>query len=74
MPPLVVPLAPPDGDVILPLQSLVDGIYTRSRYDRLIDYGTAPESLLSLEEQNWLKSQLEKRSTENPVPQEPYDS
>ena len=63
MPPLVVPLAPPDGDVVLPIQSLVDAIYTRSRYDRLIDYGAPPDSMLSLEEQNWLKSQLEKPST-----------
>jgi len=62
MPPLIVPLAPPDGDVVLPLQSLIDAIYARSRYDRLFDYSTPPESSLSLEEQNSLKSQLEKPS------------
>ena len=38
LPEIAVPLAPPDDDLPLPLQPLVDAIYARSRYEVDIDY------------------------------------
>jgi hypothetical protein len=39
LPPIPIPLAPPDPDLSLALQPLVQSVYARSRYDRDIDYG-----------------------------------
>jgi len=38
LPSLAIPLAPPDPDIPLALQPLVEAIYARSRYERDIDY------------------------------------
>jgi hypothetical protein len=38
LPECAIPLVPPDADLGLPLQSLVDAIYARSRYEVDIDY------------------------------------
>lgn len=39
LPEISIPLVPPDDDVRLAIQPLVDAIYERSRYDADIDYG-----------------------------------
>jgi hypothetical protein len=54
LPVLLVPLAPPDADVPLNLQPLIDGIYARSRYYREIDYRQALQPPLSTAEAEWL--------------------
>jgi hypothetical protein len=38
LPPIPIPLLAPDPDISLDLQPLVEAIYSRSRYDRDIDY------------------------------------
>jgi len=38
LPEIRIPLAPPDSDISLPLQPLVDAVYAYSRYDKDIDY------------------------------------
>ena len=38
VPEIAVPLLPPDSDVQIPLQPMIDAIYARSQYDRDIDY------------------------------------
>lgn len=54
LPEIAVPLAPPDDDLSLPLQPLVDAIYARSRYEVDIDYGRLLEPPLSPDELGWL--------------------
>jgi hypothetical protein len=58
LPPLTVPLAPPDPDISLALQPLVDAIYARSRYGRDIDYRRPLTPPLSAAEQAWLDERL----------------
>ena len=58
LPPLTVPLAPPDPDISLALQPLVDAIYARSRYVRDIDYRRPLTPPLSAAEQAWLEERL----------------
>jgi len=61
LPPLTVPLAPPDPDISLDLQPLVDAIYARSRYDRDIDYRRPLTPPLTPAEQAWLDDRLRDR-------------
>jgi len=61
LPALPVPLAPPDADVSLPLQPLVDGIYERSRYAREIDYRQPLRPPLPSDDIAWLQSQFTER-------------
>jgi hypothetical protein len=57
--PLVsVPLLPPDADVSLALQPLVDAVYARSHYERDIDYHQALRPPLTPEESAWLEERL----------------
>jgi hypothetical protein len=60
LPPLTVPLLPPDPDISVALQPIVDAIYARSRYARDIDYRRPPPPL-SAAEQAWLDEQLRQR-------------
>jgi Protein of unknown function (DUF4058) len=63
LPPLTVPLAPPDPDISLDLQPLVDAIYARSRYERDIDYRRPLTPPLPPAEQAWLDERLRERPT-----------
>ncbi len=63
LPPLTVPLAPPDPDITLALQPLVDAIYARSRYARDIDYRRPLAPPLSAAEQAWLDERLREQQT-----------
>ncbi len=53
-----MPLAPPDPDVPLALQPLIDAVYARSRYDMDIDYRERLRPPPSAEEAAWLKKHL----------------
>ena len=63
LPPLTIPLAPPDPDVCVALQPLVDAIYARSRYERNIDYLQPLSPPLGAAEQAWLDERLRERPT-----------
>jgi hypothetical protein len=63
LPPLTVPLSPPDPDISVALQPLVDAIYARSRYSRDIDYRQPLVPPLSASEQAWLDERLRERPT-----------
>lgn len=58
--PVRVPLEPPDPDVTLDLQLLVNAIYERAHYESDIDY-RRPSSLLSAREEAWLKEHLRRK-------------
>jgi hypothetical protein len=58
LPAIPVPLAPPDADVPLSLQPLIDGVYERSRYARELDYGQALRPPLSAADSEWLQAAL----------------
>jgi hypothetical protein len=57
LPPIPVPLAPPDPDLRLDLQPMIEAIYQRSRYARSIDYSRPLTPPLSREESAWLERQ-----------------
>jgi hypothetical protein len=57
-----VPLAPPDRDVPLPLQPLIEAVQARSRYDRDIDYRQPLRPALNAQEAAWLKTRLRGRT------------
>src|SRR5438876_8974540 len=46
LPPLPVPLAPPDPDITLSLQPLVEVVYARSHYEHDIDYRQPPHPVV----------------------------
>src|SRR2546422_629315 len=58
LPPIPIPLAPPDPDLHFELQPLVDAVYARSRYGRELDYTTALRPAFSAEEAAWLAERL----------------
>ena len=60
LPSIPIPLAPPDADISLNLQPLIETIYTRSRYARDIDYRQPLSPPLSSEEAAWLAKRLQK--------------
>jgi hypothetical protein len=62
LPPIPVPLAKPDPDILLSLQPLIDTIYQRFRYGRSIDYARELTPPLSPEEAAWCRQQLQARS------------
>jgi hypothetical protein len=59
LPRISIPLAPPDADIPLSLQPLIDTIYARSQYDADIDYRQALQPPLSTNEfafvEDWLR-------------------
>jgi hypothetical protein len=59
--PIPIPLAPPDADVSLDLQPLVEAIYARSRYERDVDYRQPLNPPLSQAEAAWLEERLRER-------------
>jgi len=54
LPETAIPLVPPDDDVKLAIQPLVDAIFARSRYEADIDYGRRLEPPLGKEEARFL--------------------
>jgi hypothetical protein len=58
LPPIPIPLAPPDPDISLDIQPFVHAIYARSRYERDIDYRQPIHPPLSPAEAAWLEERL----------------
>jgi hypothetical protein len=62
LPVVPVPLSYPDPDVALDLGGLLRQVYRNARYERLVDYRSAPPPPeLSAEEAAWLDAQLRER-------------
>jgi hypothetical protein len=62
LPNLRIPLAPPDEDVSLPLQPMIDAIYDRSRYGVEIDYRQPCHPPLAPACVEWLQQRLSEAS------------
>jgi len=62
LPSIPIPLAPPDADISLDIQPMVEAIYTRSRYERDIDYRRPLHPPLSTADAVWLEERLRLRS------------
>lgn len=62
LPTIPVPLSPPDKDIRLDLQSLIAAVYSRSRYDRRLDYTRPLQPALTEQESAWLAEQLRIRT------------
>jgi hypothetical protein len=56
--PIPIPLAPPDPDLSLALQPLIEAVYDRSRYARDIDYARPLNPALDDKETAWLAQRL----------------
>jgi hypothetical protein len=61
LPSLPIPLAPPDADISLDIQPLVEAIYARSRYERDIDYRRPLSPPLGTADAAWLDARLRKQ-------------
>jgi len=61
LPPIPIPLLPPDPDISLDLQPFVAAIYARSRYERDIDYRRPLQPPLTPPEQAWLEERLRRQ-------------
>jgi hypothetical protein len=59
LPSFPVPLAKPDPDIFLDLQTMIDSIYQRSRYERSIDYSKPLSPPLDDATTAWLEKQLQ---------------
>jgi hypothetical protein len=59
LPQLPIPLATPDPDITIALQPLIDAVYARSHYDRLIDYQQPLNPPLTVNESQWLLERME---------------
>jgi hypothetical protein len=62
LPIIPIPLAQPDTDVPLDLQSLIAAVFARSHYDRDLDYSQPLKPAFTEEESAWLAEQLRTRS------------
>ena len=58
LPEIPIPLAKPDPDLSLNLQSLLDTIYRRFRYEQSINYATELTPPLTADETAWWRQQL----------------
>jgi hypothetical protein len=63
LPTIHIPLLPPDPDIPLSLQPLLEKIYSRSRYDRDIDYRQPLHPPLNPAEAAWLEQRLRQEQT-----------
>lgn len=61
LPGIPVPLAPPDADVELSLQPMVERIYAESRYWRDIDYAAPCRPPLGEEDSAWIAARIDGR-------------
>jgi hypothetical protein len=64
LPEIPVPLAEPDADILLNLQSMIEAIYRRSRYAGSIDYRKPLTPPFSAEETKWLRGRLRERQNQ----------
>ncbi len=55
LPAIRIPLRPTDDDAVLDIQSLVEGVYSTSRYDRTTDYKRPCTPPLEGDEAEWAK-------------------
>jgi hypothetical protein len=69
LPAVPIPLLRPDPDVSLDLQHMVGAIYSRSRYDRSIDYARPLTPPLNPEQTAWLE-QRRRESEAAPAPRQ----
>ncbi|HEV3079567.1 MAG TPA: DUF4058 family protein [Gemmataceae bacterium] len=60
--PIPIPLLPPDADVTLEIQPLIQKIYARSHYEVDIDYGQSLNPPLSAADAVWLQERLQEQS------------
>ena len=60
-PVIPVPLSKPDPDIALNIQSMIDSIYARSRYERSIDYRKPVTPPFDPAESRWLEQRLQAR-------------
>jgi hypothetical protein len=58
LPKIPIPLAPPDKDVALAIQPLVDAVMARSRYNRLLDYRHPLRPAVTGAESAWIEQRL----------------
>ncbi|HZV04410.1 MAG TPA: DUF4058 family protein [Gemmataceae bacterium] len=58
LPEILVPLEEPDADIPLQLQPMIDAIYKRARYGKLIDYKKPLKPQLRGAEAAWVKAHL----------------
>lgn len=58
LPEIPVPLAPPDADVTLALQPMIEAVYARSRYRKRFDYTKPLTPPLNADDAAWLAKQL----------------
>jgi hypothetical protein len=58
LPRIGIPLLAPDSDITLDIQPLIAQIYSRSCYDRDINYGQPIQPPLSAAETAWLEERL----------------
>ncbi|MBI3097319.1 MAG: DUF4058 family protein [Planctomycetes bacterium] len=58
LPRLPIPLVPPDPDVVVDLQALVDRAYERGAYRRTVDYTSPPDPPFATDEAAWVRSLL----------------
>jgi hypothetical protein len=58
LPEIPVPLSPPDADVMLALQPMIEAIYGRSRYALDIDYRQRCRPRLDAAHVQWLQEHL----------------
>jgi hypothetical protein len=68
LPPIPIPLSPPDPDISLELQPLVDAIFERSRYADDIDYTQPLAPPLTPEQTAWLQQQLQEKRAAGAAP------
>lgn len=61
LPEISIPLAPPDPDIKLPLQPIVDEIYARAKFDLSFNYHKPIDPPLTAAEAAWLVQQLAQR-------------
>lgn len=62
LPTIPIPLLKPDPDVSLDFQGLIDAIYERCSYDRMIDYSKRLTPPLKADEAAWLQEQLQTKT------------
>jgi hypothetical protein len=58
LPTIPIPLEPPEQDIHLAIQPLVDAVFARSRYGRLLDYGLLLRPALAAAESGWTEERL----------------
>ncbi|MGF1676448.1 MAG: DUF4058 family protein [Rivularia sp. (in: cyanobacteria)] len=65
IPTFSLPLQSEDTEIILDLQSLLNGIYNRARYYLSIDYNQDPVPTLKSEDKSWLDTLLREKGLRN---------